>query len=60
MATVMSFYSVNERLKPVDQRVYHNNSTCPPGRDIPSWERKPGTGSYRLCHDCADRNRQGK
>ena len=60
MATVSAFYSVNEASKPAAQRVHHNNNTCPPGRDIPSHERRPGTGSYRLCHDCAERNRQGK
>jgi hypothetical protein len=57
MATVNSFHSVNETSKPASQRVYHNNDACPPGRDIPSWERRPGTGGYRLCDDCARRNR---
>ena len=60
MATVSAFYSVNEVSKPEANRVHHNNNTCPPGRDIPSYERRPGTGNYRLCHDCAERNRQGK
>jgi hypothetical protein len=60
MATVIAFYSINETLKPVDKRVHHNNNACPPGRDIPAHERRPGTGNYRLCHDCAERNRQGK
>jgi hypothetical protein len=40
--------------------VHHNNNTCPPGRDIPQHERRPGAGGYRLCDDCAERNRQGK
>lgn len=60
MAQVPAFYSVNEAKKHPSDRVHHNNNNCPPGRDIPSWERKPGTGGYRLCDDCVERNRQGK
>jgi hypothetical protein len=53
-------YSVNEANKPAANRVHHNNDKCPPGRDIPSWERKQGTGGYRLCHDCENLNAQGR
>jgi hypothetical protein len=60
MTLVASFYSVNEVQKPVDQRVYHNNNACPPGRDIPSWERRSGTGGYRLCRDCQNLNNEGR
>jgi hypothetical protein len=56
MANVSAFHSVNEVSKPAAQRVYHNNSNCPPGRDIPSWERKPGTNYYRLCDICDAKN----
>ena len=56
VSPVYPFYSVNEVLKPASKRVYHNNSDCPPGRDIPTWERKQGTSDYRLCEDCARRN----
>lgn len=59
MPQVPAFYSVNEVKKLPQHRVYHNNNTCPPGRDIPTWERKPGTGGYRLCEDCNNRNSQG-
>ena len=31
---VADFYSVNEGRKPPGNRVFHNNSTCVPGRDI--------------------------
>lgn len=55
MAKVAAFYSVNEEKKPYANRVYHNDDTCPPGRDIPAHERKPGTGGYRLCEDCKKR-----
>lgn len=55
MAKVAVFYSVNEVKKPVHLRVHHNDNTCPPGRDIPQNERRPGTGGYRLCDDCARR-----
>lgn len=57
MATVNPFHSVNEPSKPAGQRVHHNNNSCPPGRDIPQWERRQGTGGYRLCDDCARLNR---
>jgi hypothetical protein len=60
MPKVPDFYSINEATKPVANRVYHNNSTCPPGRDIPQDERRSGNGGYRLCHDCQERNNQGK
>jgi hypothetical protein len=60
VAQVPAFYSINEAKKQPAHRVYHNNGTCPPGRDIPTHERRAGTGGYRLCDDCAERNRQGK
>ena len=60
MPQVMRFYSINEVQKPSTLRVHHDNSSCPPGRDIPSWERKPGTGSYRLCDVCSELDRQGR
>jgi hypothetical protein len=60
MPAVAAFYSVNEALKPPPLRVYHNNSACPPGRDIPQHERKMGTGLYRLCDDCNRLNGQGR
>jgi len=55
MAKVPAFYSINEVKKPVDNRVHHDDNTCPPGRDIPANERKIGTGNYRLCAICAAR-----
>ena len=60
MSTVPAFHSINEVYKPLQNRVYHNNDACPPGRDIPRWERKAGTGGYRLCQDCDRLNRQGR
>lgn len=60
MPATSAFYSVNEVKKPLQNRVYHDNSACPPGRDIPSWERRSGTGGYRLCEDCAHLDRQGR
>jgi hypothetical protein len=59
MPTVADFYSIHEAGKPVEKRVYHNNSACPPGREIPAKERRNGTGFYRLCKDCDERNAQG-
>ena len=55
MAKVAPFHSVNEVNKPAANRVYHNDNTCPPGRDIPQNERRQGTGNYRLCEDCQRR-----
>lgn len=57
MARVADFYSVNEAKKAPANRVYHNNDTCPPGRDIPEHERRRGDGGYRLCEDCQRRSR---
>jgi len=53
MSEVNPFHSINEVKKPEADRVYHNNTACAAGRDIPAWERKPGTGGYRLCKDCS-------
>jgi hypothetical protein len=60
MPSTPAFYSINEEKKPAANRVHHNNSACPPGRDIPQHERRSGTGGYRLCHDCEERNKQGR
>jgi hypothetical protein len=58
MPRVAAFYSVNEIKKP--RRVYHDNSACPRGRDIPRNERRSGTGNYRLCEDCDQLDRQDR
>ncbi len=60
MPKTPSFHSVNEDKKPAAGRVYHDNSACPPGRDIPVNERRPGSNNYRLCHDCGTLNNQGR
>jgi hypothetical protein len=52
MSKVPPFHSVNEEKKTVDHRVYHNDNSCPSGRDIPKNERVVGTGGYRLCMHC--------
>ena len=52
---VLPFHSVNETNKPIQNRVYHNDNTCPPGRDIPKNERIFGKGGYRLCKVCQQR-----
>ncbi len=53
MAKTSPFHSINEAEKPREDRVYHDNDSCPSGRDIPRWERVAGTASYRLCKLCA-------
>jgi hypothetical protein len=60
MGYTPAFYSINEALKPASKRVYHNNNACPPGRDVPPWERKTGTNLYRLCEQCDYRNKLGQ
>ena len=60
MPKVSPFFSINEQDKPVNRRVHHNNTAGPPGRDIPSHERRQGTGNYRLCEDCNNLNAQGR
>jgi hypothetical protein len=60
MSKVSEFYSVNEVQKPQQNRVYHDNDACPPGRDIPQGERRPGRNGYRLCNDCDSLDKQGK
>jgi len=59
MPTVSEFYSINEVKKPADKRVYHDNSACAPGRDIPQNERRPGKGGYRRCDDCIKESNLG-
>jgi hypothetical protein len=56
VSRVPYFYSINEGKKPKDDRVYHNNNTCPPGLDIPKNERRRGRNEYRPCKDCAGRD----
>lgn len=58
MSRVSDFYSIRECEKTAWDRVYHNNSECPSGRDIPQPERTWGRGGYRLCDDCAKLNRE--
>ena len=60
MAKTTDFYSINEQAKAALTRRYHNNNTCAPGRDIPSWERRVGTAGYKLCEHCATYNSQGR
>jgi hypothetical protein len=54
VAKVSDFYSVNEVKKPEADRVYHNNNSCGPGKEIPANERRSGTNGYRLCKDCKE------
>ncbi len=45
---VAPFHSSN----PSDPDVYHDQSTCPPGSQIPAKNRLPGTGGNRKCLTC--------
>jgi hypothetical protein len=57
MPTTPAFHSINEGRKPPGNRIYHNNSACPSGGDVPQNERRLGDGGYRLCHNCDQMNR---
>ena len=61
MPRTSDFYDVNEVSKPVDKRLYHNNSSCPSGCGIKEAnEDRPGTAGYQLCRDCDARNGPGR
>ncbi len=55
MPLTPAFYSINQAKKPLRDRVYHNNTKCAPGRDIPLNERKFGTVGH-LCQHCKNYN----
>ena len=55
MPSVPAFHSINQAKKPLNDRVYHNNSKCAPGRDIPGHDRKPGPSGH-LCAHCKNYN----
>jgi len=57
---IQAFYSINEPNKPAADRVYHNNSACRLGLDIPASERRSGTNNYRQCEQCANLTRHPK
>ncbi len=51
MTKVSAYHSTN----PSDPDVYHNQSDCPPGSQIPLRNRASGTGSGNtLCKKCKD------
>ncbi len=54
----MAYYSIHEAKKPEPQRVYHDDETCPAGREIPAEDRHNGTNGYRLCRDCMQRGKK--
>jgi hypothetical protein len=54
--SIQPFNSINEVKKPAEKRVYHNNSKCASGHDIPKKERREGSAGYRLCQHCKDLN----
>ena len=58
--TVNPFNSINEVKKMAENRVYHNNTKCPSGYDIPKKERRAGTAGYRLCQHCKDLNAKAR
>lgn len=58
MPTTSPFYSVNEVNKPAENRVYHDNTACGPGQEVPERDRRSGTNNYRRCYDCDRLDRQ--
>jgi hypothetical protein len=59
MAKVADFHSTNEMKKPSEKRVYHDNSACVPGHDIPQNERHSGKGGHRHCDVCIEETNKG-
>jgi hypothetical protein len=57
MAPGADYFSANEPKKPESERVYHNYSQCPAGKEVTALGLvRPGKGpdgtAYRLCEDC--------
>lgn len=50
MGKVYPYHSTNLD----DPHVYHDHDDCPPGSQIPSWNRASGTGGYRRCQKCEE------
>ena len=51
MAKVSPFHSSN----PADPDVWHDEGTCPPGKQIPWYNRVPGKGyGHRKCKKCIE------
>jgi hypothetical protein len=48
MSKVAPYHSNN----PSDPDVYHDHDDCPTGKQIPSWNKKPGKNGWRQCKDC--------
>lgn len=52
MPNVPAFHSVQQRAKPAENRIYHDNDRCFSARDIPQHDRREGAEGYRLCIEC--------
>jgi hypothetical protein len=59
MPKVPNFYSSSELLKPLIDRIYHNNEACAPGREIAAVDRREDGSVDSLCGDCKMLNTQG-
>jgi hypothetical protein len=53
MTSVPAFRSVVEATRQETQRVYHDDSACPSGKEIPATDRRGGRSDYRRCEICA-------
>lgn len=58
MPNVPGFYSIGGGNKPIPGASI--TTTAHSGREIEEDERRKGTGTYRLCDDCAQLKRQGR
>jgi hypothetical protein len=50
VSQVGNYYSIN----PSDPDVYHDQSNCPSGQQIPAANRRSGTNGYSKCKHCRD------
>jgi hypothetical protein len=60
MPAMVDFYSVKEVQKAPEQRVHHNNNSCAEVAKILHYDRRPGTGGYKLCVECSKLNAVGR
>lgn len=52
MSKVTAYHSSN----PSDPDVYHDYDDCPTGQQIPPQNKVPGTGGYRRCMQCIEKD----
>ena len=52
MARVPPYHTFSLKAPPQAWVVYHDDDSCPDGKEIPPRHREPGTGLRTLCERC--------